>query len=157
MEIQDNELLEHHARIRYRLVYHLMIFFMVLMFVIGVVSMFGTHLVGGPNFLASGMCAIGLVILKYTKRYKLVGAFCSLASMIIILLSYVLFDGTDLLTPLWMIVDIIFTFFILGNIWGVSILICNFLYLFYYMFFCSERQYPFNKCIQLDRFGDVFY
>lgn len=124
-----------HERTKFRLVYHLCIFFIVLMSVVAVVNFSNEHFSATPNLSVVVMCIIGVLILKYTGNYKVVAMFSSIASLIIISLAFFLLPATHYLTPMWMIVNILFTFFILGKTWGISMLVIHFVVLFNYLWF----------------------
>lgn len=124
-----------HERTKFRLVYHLCIFFIVLMSVVALVNLSNEHFSATPNVAVIVMCLIGLAILKIKGNYRIVAMFSSVASLVIISLAFFLLPATHYLTPMWMVVNILFTFFILGKIWGISILVVHFLVLFNYLWF----------------------
>lgn len=136
----ERDFVDFHEKIKYKLVKHLCIFFVILMSVVTVVNYSNEHFSAMPNVFAVGMCLIALVFLKYTKNYRLVAKICAVVSFFIISGAFLFLKATHYLTPMWMIVNIIFVFFILGKRWGVSILICHFLLLFYYMVFYHEAN-----------------
>ncbi len=136
----EQDFVDFHEKIKYKLVKHLCIFFVILMSVVTVVNYSNEHFSAMPNVFAVGMCLIALVFLKYTKNYRLVAKICAVVSFFIISGAFLFLKATHYLTPMWMIVNIIFVFFILGKRWGISILICHFLLLFYYMVFYHEAN-----------------
>lgn len=136
----ERDFVDFHEKIKYKLVKHLCIFFVILMSVVTVVNYSNEHFSAMPNVFAVGMCLIALVFLKYTKNYRLVAKICAVVSFFIISGAFLFLKATHYLTPMWMIVNIIFVFFILGKRWGISILICHFLLLFYYMIFYHEAN-----------------
>lgn len=138
MDKLNTNWLEFHEKMKFRLVLHLLYFFMGLMSLVGLVNYFNDHFSATPNIFAVGMCAIGLVVMHFSKNYRLVGAICSILTLVIISGAFFWLKATHYLTPIWMIVNIMFTFFILGKKWGISILIAHFSVLFYYLIYLHE-------------------
>ncbi|MNV00363.1 putative sensor histidine kinase pdtaS [compost metagenome] len=136
----ERDFIDFHEKIKYKLVKHLCIFFVILMSVVTIVNYSNEHFSAMPNVFAVGMCLIALVFLKYTKNYRLVAKICAVVSFFIISGAFLFLKATHYLTPMWMIVNIIFVFFILGKKWGISMLICHFLLLFYYLVFYHEAN-----------------
>ena len=140
MDKLNTNWLEFHEESKFRLVLHLLYFFMGLMSLVTLVNLSNEHFSATPNFLAVGMCIVGLVVLYITKNYRLVGAICSILTFGIVSGAFLFLKATHYLTPIWMIVNIMFTFFILGKKWGIPILIANFLVLFYYLIYLHEAN-----------------
>lgn len=140
MDKLNRNWLEFHEKSKFRLVLHLLYFFMGLMSVVTVVNLSNEHFSATPNFFAVGMCAVGLVVMYMTKNYRLVGAICCILTFGIVSGAFLFLKATHYLTPIWMIVNIMFTFFVLGKIWGISILIAHFLVLFYYLIYLHEAN-----------------
>jgi two-component sensor histidine kinase len=138
MDRLNTNWLEFHEKSKFRLVLHLLYFFMGLMSLVTLVNLFNEHFSATPNFCAVGMCIVGLVVLYITKNYRLVGAICSILTFGIISGAFLFLKATHYLTPIWMIVNIMFTFFILGKKWGIPVLIAHFLVLFYYLIYLHE-------------------
>lgn len=134
----ERDFIDFHEKIKYKLVKHLCIFFVILMSVVTIVNYSNVHFSATPNVCAVIMCLIALVFLKYTKNYVLVARICAVFSFFIISGAFLFLKATHYLTPMWMIVNIIFIFFILGKKWGITLLICHFLVLFYYLIFHHE-------------------
>ena len=84
MQEQHTDWQVYFEKMRYKLVLHLCYFFIVLMTILSVVNGFNAHFSAWPNVLAVVMCVIGVVMLKRTGNYFLVGAFCSVISLGII-------------------------------------------------------------------------
>jgi len=88
-----------------------------------------------PNIVAVLIALIALLFLYKTKKYKIVAYFAT--SSMLILVSTTYFTLTNILhytTPLWMILNVLLGFFILGRKWGVFLLISHFLILFIYIY-----------------------
>lgn len=133
MKIKDSEWIEYHERIKFQLILNLLYFFSISMFVIGSVSVFSDHLESVSNFSVSVFCFIGILILKKTKKYKLVGGLCCFLAFGFIASMFIFTPGMNFLTLLWMIVNVFLIFFILGSVWGVVALIAHFSLLFYFL------------------------
>lgn len=138
MDKLNTNWLEFHEKMKFRLVLHLLYFFAVLMSIVTVVNLSNKHFSATPNFFAVGMCILGLIVIRITGNYRLVGAICSILTFCIVSGAFLFLKATHYLTPMWMIVNIMFTFFILGKKWGVPILIAHFLVLFYYLVYLHE-------------------
>jgi two-component sensor histidine kinase len=140
MDKLNTNWLEFHEKMKFRLVLHLLYFFAGLMMLVTIVNLSNAHFSATPNFFAVGMCVVGLVVIYLTKNYRLVGAICSILTFLIVSGAFLWLHATHYLTPMWMIVNILFTFFVLGRIWGISILLAHFAVLFYYLVFLHERN-----------------
>ncbi|TSJ47675.1 sensor histidine kinase [Fluviicola chungangensis] len=138
MDKLNTNWLEFHEKMKFRLVLHLLYFFAVLMSIVTVVNLFNKHFSATPNFFAVGMCVLGLFVIRITGNYRLVGAICSILTFCIVSGAFLLLKATHYLTPMWMIVNIMFTFFVLGKKWGIPILVAHFLVLFYYLVYLHE-------------------
>jgi two-component sensor histidine kinase len=138
MDKLNTNWLEFHEKMKFRLVLHLLYFFTGLMSIVTVVNFFNEHFSATPNFFAVGMCVLGLIVIYWTKNYRLVGAICSILTFFIVSGAFLWLHATHYLTPMWMIVNIMFTFFVLGKKWGIPILLAHFLVLFYYLIYLHE-------------------
>lgn len=140
MDKLNTNWLEFHEKMKFRLVLHLLVFFTGLMSIVTIVNFSNEHFSATPNFFAVGMCVLGLIVIYWTKNYRLVGAICSILTFFIVSGAFLWLHATHYLTPMWMIVNIMFTFFVLGKKWGISILVAHFLVLFYYLIYLHERN-----------------
>jgi len=138
MDKLNTNWLEFHEKMKFRLVLHLLYFFAGLMSIVTIVNLSNEHFSATPNFFAVGMCILGLIVIYWTKNYRLVGAICSILTFVIVSGAFLWLHATHYLTPMWMIVNIIFTFFVLGKKWGISVLVAHFLVLFYYLIYLHE-------------------
>src|SRR3989338_5692577 len=124
---------EFHEQTRYKLVFNLCVLFTVLLSVITVVNISIPHYNATPDFFALGVAVVGLIILMKTKNYKLVGYFVSVSCFFIITLVFFMLKTLHYTTPGWMIVNIIFTYFVLDKLWGAIMLILHFAGFFVYI------------------------
>ncbi|MDH4473646.1 MAG: sensor histidine kinase [Fluviicola sp.] len=88
-----------------------------------------------PDFFALGVAVVSFIVLVKTKNYRLVGYFGSLSVFIIISTVFFTLKALHYTTPGWMIVNIIFTYFVLDKLWGAIMLIAHFIVFFIYLFY----------------------
>ncbi|ASS48817.1 MAG: hypothetical protein A3D31_06255 [Candidatus Fluviicola riflensis] len=131
---------EFHEQTRYKLVFNLCVLFTVLLSVITVVNISIPHYNATPDFFALGVAVVGLIILMKTKNYKLVGYFVSVSCFFIITLVFFMLKTLHYTTPGWMIVNIIFTYFVLDKLWGAIMLILHFAGFFVYLFYLHNEN-----------------
>ncbi|MCO4814632.1 MAG: hypothetical protein KC454_07955 [Flavobacteriales bacterium] len=89
-----------------------------------------------PNLIAVLICALVMFFLYKTKKFKAVaiGAVIS----ILILISLTFFFQRNVIhytTPMWMLLNILLSFFILGRNWGTLVFIVHYVVLFFYFSF----------------------
>lgn len=151
MKNDEHEWSEYHDRMKFRLTLQLIYFFLFLMLIMGGVSLFSKQIDSMSNFFAAGMCLIGLIVLKKSNKYKLVGAFFSFIAFVILSVLLMYDTGTNILTLLWIVINVFFTFFILGSIWGAVILGLHFLVLFYFLLTVENAiLVPFGSFVLFD-------
>jgi len=89
-----------------------------------------------PNIIAVSIAFTALLILYKTRKYKAVTYFATTSVLLLVSTTY--FTLTNILhytTPLWMILNILLGFFVLGRKWGTFLLLSHFLILFIYIYF----------------------
>ncbi len=109
--------------------------FTVLLSTIAIVNFTNPHYNAIPDFFAVGVAVVSLIVLKKTKNYRLVGYFGSFSVFIIITVAFFTLKALHYTTPGWMIVNIIFTYFVLDKLWGAIMLIAHFSVFFIYLFY----------------------
>ncbi len=109
--------------------------FTVLLSTIAIVNFTNPHYNAIPDFFAVGVAVVSLIVLKKTKNYRLVGYFGSFSVFIIITVAFFTLKALHYTTPGWMIVNIIFTYFVLDKLWGAIMLIAHFIVFFIYLFY----------------------
>ena len=137
MQMKNDRLLnqnEFHEQTRYKLVWNLCLLFILLLSTIGVINYVNTNYNPIPDFFAVGVALTSFIVLIKTKNYKLVGYFASFCIFLIITISFFGMNALHYTTPGWMIVNIVFTYFILDKMWGFIALIAHFTVLFIYIF-----------------------
>ena len=109
--------------------------FIVLLSLISVVNFTNPHYNAVPDFFAVGVAVVGLIVLAKTKNYRLVGYLASFSGFIIITTAFFTLNALHYTTPGWMIVNIIFTYYVLDKLWGAMMLIAHFIVFFIYLFY----------------------
>ena len=109
--------------------------FTVLLSAIALVNFTNPNYNAIPDFFALGVAVVSLVVLLKTKNYRLVGYFASFSGFIIITTAFFTLNALHYTTPGWMIVNIIFTYFVLDKLWGAIMLMLHFLGFFIYLFY----------------------
>lgn len=131
---------EFHEQTRYKLVWNLCILFIVLLSLITIVNFTNPNYNAVPDFFAVGVAVVGLIVLVKTKNYRLVGYFGSLSVFIIITTAFFTLKALHYTTPGWMIVNIVFTYFVLDKLWGAIMLIAHFIVFFIYLFYFHNNN-----------------
>ncbi len=105
-----------------------------------------------PNIGGIFICLISLFILKWKKKYRAISIFTVTCVFIIISLTFLLIKNTPhYTTPLWMILNILITYFVLGKRWGTLFLTMHFIVVFfYYWFFFKSNLENLYKLSELD-------
>jgi two-component sensor histidine kinase len=109
--------------------------FTVLLSTIAIVNFTNPHYNAIPDFFAVGVAVVSLIVLKKTKNYRLVGYFGSFSVFIIITVAFFTLKALHYTTPGWIIVNIIFTYFVLDKLWGAIMLMAHFSVFFIYLFY----------------------
>jgi len=105
-----------------------------------------------PNIGGIIICLISLFILKWKKKFKIISLFTVTSVFIIISLTFLLLKNTPhYTTPLWMILNILITYFVLGKRWGTLFLTMHFIVVFfYYWFFFKSNLENLYELSELD-------
>lgn len=96
-----------------------------------------------PNIVGISIAAICLFIIKITGRYEVISLITIIGILIVVSLTFLFLRNTpQYTTPLWMILNILLGYFILGRFGGTIVLICHFTVLFFYFayFFKSNLE-----------------
>lgn len=94
-----------------------------------------------PNFIAVGICGLVMILLYKTKKFKAVSILGTLSIFTLISLTFFLQRNViHYTTPMWMMLNILLSFFMLGKRWGAIILILHYLVLFLYITFYLESN-----------------
>jgi two-component system, sensor histidine kinase PdtaS len=132
---------DHYDQSKFKLLWNFGIALVILLSGVSVSNYSNPNYSSIPNVIAVAIAVSALVVLAVTKKYKLVSIFTIISCFILISLTYFLLE--DILhytTPLWMILNILLAFFILGKKWGIPLLIAHFIVLFFYVALRLEKN-----------------
>jgi two-component sensor histidine kinase len=108
----------------------------ILLSLLSIANFYNDNYTSLMNIIEVGVGVISLIILKKTKKYKIVCIFATVSSFLVVSITFFSIARTlHYTTPMWGTVVVLFAFFMLGRVWGLAILIGNFTVLiFYYLF-----------------------
>ena len=116
-----------HERTRYKLVQRACILLSVILVLITLQNLTNEHYSYFPNLIGSFIGISCLIVLHYTKSYRQVAMFLSIAGFFLITGTFFFLSNTlHYTTPLYMFMNILFTFFTLRHIWGFALLFAHF-------------------------------
>lgn len=130
---------DHYDRSRFKLVWNITLGVMLLLLFLTLININHLTKASIPNGIAIVICGIILMLLKFTHKYKFVSKLAAVSTCILI--SNTFFFISDVIhynTPMWMLLNILFTFFTLGKVWGTIISI------FHFTAFCLYIGYRLN-------------
>lgn len=113
---------DHYDRSRFKLVWNISFGVLILLSFLTIINISNLDKSSIPNIIAIALTILILSCLKLTQKYKLMSKIASVSTCLLV--SNTFFFQTDVLhynTPLWMILNILFTFFTLGKVWGTVI------------------------------------
>lgn len=113
-------------KIKYNLVFNLFVFFFVGMLASALFLIFSKEILISPNFLGLALFGLSIVLLKTTKKYKLVAIISTSLGLVLISYIFLYLRASQYLTPLWMIMNIVFSFFLVSRFWGGMMLVIHF-------------------------------
>jgi two-component sensor histidine kinase len=126
---ERNEITE---KIKYNLVSNLFTFFFAGVTISMLFLLFSKEILIGPNAMAVALFACCLILLKVTKNYKLVSMIGSITALVILTYVFLFIRASQLLSPMWMIVNIVFSFFVINRYWGGVMLLLHFIVYYYF-------------------------
>ncbi|HRP54097.1 MAG TPA: sensor histidine kinase, partial [Fluviicola sp.] len=148
---QCYEWAEYHERIKYNLVRNILYAFSIVMLMLGIFNLTSNKMDGLPNLFAAAVCISGIILLHKSNNYKLVALFISATSLIIVGIAFFLSNGSNLLTPYWMLVNVIFSFYMIGKIFGSFILVIHFItYFIFQKYFYDTNVVLFSSFKTID-------
>tara|TARA_R110002072_G_scaffold281965_1_gene444621 strand:- start:2458 stop:3690 length:1233 start_codon:yes stop_codon:yes gene_type:complete len=121
---------------KFNLVWNFAVAILFLMAIVSISNYSNENYTHIPNIFAIAICLFVLIILKKTLRYKMISIIGTLC--IFSLISITFFVQKNVIhytTPMWMLLNVILAFFILGKRWGISLLTAHFIVLFFYFYF----------------------
>lgn len=148
---QCYEWAEYHERIKYNLVRNILYAFSIVMLMLGIFNLTSNKMDGLPNLFAAAVCISGIILLHKSNNYKLVALFISATSLIIVGIAFFISNGSNLLTPYWMLVNVIFSFYMIGKIVGSFVLVIHFItYFIYQKYFYDTNVVLFSSFKTID-------
>ena len=133
-----NQLTDRKSRIyeqtRYKLVLYLCVFFIIMLSLTSLINLVHPNYNPIPDFFALGVAIASYVILKKTRNYRYVAMFATISIFLIITSAFFFMKALHYTTPGWMMVNIMFTYFVLGHRWGLVMLLLHFIVFFTYLF-----------------------
>lgn len=137
----SSEFSPYYEQTRYNLVWNLSIVFCVLMAAVCLLNYSNPEYSATPNIIAIVYAIICLFILKIKKDYRLVSILISMLSLVLISATFFLLkNAIHYTTPMWMLVNILFTYFTLKSKWGTFVLIAHFAVLNVYIFTLHDHN-----------------
>mgnify|MGYP000228474170 CR=1 FL=1 len=132
---------DHYDLTRFNLVWNLCLVLVVLLSFVSIANISNNNYSSTANLIEVSIGLIALFVLWKKRRFEFVCIFASVGSFILISITY--FTITDTLhytTPMWGVLEVLFTFFMLGRIWGLIILIGHIVVLMFYYTFRLEAN-----------------
>lgn len=136
----------HYEKVRYRLVLSLAL----MMFLLLGISSANNYFTKGQNVIPTVCAAIvgltAFIVVRITKKYRFVGIMTSVFNTVIISVTFLFLSSLNYATPMWMVLNSVFTFFILNRIWGVAILsIQSGVFIYYILFIHADNLKSYTR------------
>lgn len=119
-------------KIKYQLVHRLFLFYFFGIASSVVFLFFSKEILLGPNLMAVSLLSLCIGLLQQTKNYRLVSVICTSATFLILSYTFLAIRASQFLSPLWMVLNIVFSFLIVGRIWGIFVLTAHFIVYLYF-------------------------
>lgn len=135
------EYTDHYDIIRFNLTWNLCLTICVLLSLVSMVNFHNDNYTTLTNIIEVGIGLISLIILKRTRKYKIVCIFATVSSFLLVTIAFFAIVRTiHYTTPMWGTLVVLFAFFMLGRVWGLVILIGHFTVLIFYYIFKIESN-----------------
>lgn len=135
----ETDYTDYYDKSRFNMMWDFCISIMLLLLVVTISNNSNSNYSAIPNLIAIAISGSAMFLLLLTKRYEIVSIVASLCILTLISITFfALKNVIHYTTPLWMILNILFTFFMLGKRWGIFILTVHFLVTFCYFYFRLE-------------------
>lgn len=130
---------DYYDQSRFNMIWNISIVFILFMSTITLINLSSTSYNKIPNLIAI-LGGIGiLTTLRFTKRYEIISRVISIGFFVLITITFfTLRNVLHYTTPMWMMMNILFTYFTLGNRWGTGILLMHFIGMVFYFTFRLE-------------------
>ncbi|CAG5086093.1 sensor histidine kinase [Parvicella tangerina] len=132
---------DYYDQARFNLVWFISIAFAGFILILTAVNFSSQNYEPTPYLAAFIMTVGSILVLWYTRRYELISKIIAVGSFSITSYTFLAHSGViQYTTPMWVMLNIIFTYFTLGRTWGLLILIAQFLVIstFFYTKFQSN-------------------
>ncbi|MBL1279254.1 MAG: sensor histidine kinase [Fluviicola sp.] len=130
------EYVDFYDQSKFKLVWNFAVAVMFLMAIVSVSNFSNENYSHIPNVIAIGICLAVLFTLYKTKKYRIISILGTLSIFLLISITFFLQKNViHYTTPLWMLLNIILAFFILGKKWGIPMLLAHFTVMFFYFSF----------------------
>lgn len=121
-----------------------------MMFVLLGISSANNYFTKGQNVIPTVCAAIvgltAFIVVRITKKYRFVGIMTSVFNTVIISVTFLFLSSLNYATPMWMVLNSVFTFFILNRIWGVAILsIQSGVFIYYILFIHADNLKSYTR------------
>lgn len=127
---------DYYEQTRFKLVLNLCWFLIILLSLITLQNLSNASYVKLPNLVGIAAGIVGLIILKKSNSHKVVAIFLSLSAFTILTATFFGVRNTlHYTTPLYMIMNILFTFFTLKRKWGFAMLSAHFIGMIFFFYF----------------------
>ena len=148
---------DYYDKSRYNMMWNFCISIMLLLLVVTISNNSNSNYSAIPNLIAIAISGIAMYLMLLTKKYELVSKLASISIFILISITFfALKNVIHYTTPLWMILNIQFTFFMLGKKWGIFILTAHFIVVFFYFYFrLEENVFNLQPFDIMDRFNFI--
>lgn len=120
------------------------------MFVLLGISSANNYFTKGQNVIPTVCAAFvgftAFITVRVSKKYRFVGIMTSVLNTIIISITFLFLNSLNYATPMWMILNAVFTFFILNRIWGIVILsIQSSVFIYYILFIHADNLKSYTR------------
>ncbi|MFN6085971.1 MAG: sensor histidine kinase [Fluviicola sp.] len=121
-----------------------------MMFLLLGISSANNYFTKGQNEIPTVCAAIvgltAFIVVRITKKYRFVGIMTSVFNTVIISVTFLFLSSLNYATPMWMVLNSVFTFFILNRIWGVAILsIQSGVFIYYILFIHADNLKSYTR------------
>jgi two-component sensor histidine kinase len=121
-----------------------------MMFLLLGISSANNYFTKGQNVIPTVCAAIvgltAFIVVRITKKYRFVGIMTSVFNTVIISVTFLFLSSLNYATPMWMVLNSVFTFFILNRIWGVAILsIQSGVFIYYILFIHADNLKSYTR------------
>lgn len=128
---------------RFRLVWNLSIVFALFILILSILSLSNENYEPVSYIVSFTISIAAIVALKLTKRYEVVSKVIAIAGFGIVSYTFLgLSDVINYTTPMWLVINVLFTYFTCGRRWGGTILALDMLAisLFFYFKFQDNME-----------------